>query len=211
MKVLLVDDHPLFRAGLRSLIERMEPSVRAFESDSCEEALALADRDGPGFDLILLDLALPGMNGLDGIARFRERFPTTPVVMVSASYDAHHVKQAIERGAQGFIPKSTAADVLMSALRLIFSGGVYVPPSVLQSPAGAARAAAPDALLTAAQARVLALMARGQSNKAIGNALDISDNTVRAHVSAILRALGVNNRTEAVALALQRGLVGHDA
>lgn len=210
MKVLLVDDHPLFRAGLRSLIERMEPSVRAFESDSCEEALALADRDGPGFDLILLDLALPGMNGLDGIARFRERFPTTPVVMVSASYDAHHVKQAIERGAQGFIPKSTAADVLMSALRLIFSGGVYVPPSVLQSPAGAARAAAP-ALLTAAQARVLALMARGQSNKAIGNALDISDNTVRAHVSAILRALGVNNRTEAVALALQRGLVGHDA
>ncbi|HUJ00427.1 MAG TPA: response regulator transcription factor [Usitatibacter sp.] len=209
MKVLVVDDHPLFREGLRTLIERMEPAARVIESDSCEAALALAAREAPELDLILLDLALPGMNGLEGIARFRERFATTPVVMVSASYDARHVKQAIDRGAQGFIPKSTPPDVLASALRLIFSGGVYVPPYVLEPLPGPASAGA-RAALTSAQSRVLELMARGQSNKAIGNALDISDNTVRAHVSAILRALGVTNRTEAVAIALQAGLVAHD-
>jgi len=212
MSVLLIDDHPLFREGMRSLIERMDEKARVVEAESCEAALALGERDGPGLDLILLDLALPGMNGLEGISRFRERFPTTPVVVISATFDAARVKQAIERGAQGFIPKSMPPDVLMSALRLIFSGGVYVPASVMQD--GGQQAEAPRSAtapsLTSAQARVLALLARGQSNKEIGNALDISDNTVRAHVSAILRALNVTNRTEAAAVALQAGLVSRD-
>src|SRR5262249_48348418 len=138
------------------------------------------------------------------------RFPTTPVVVISASADSARVKQALDRGAQGFIPKSTPPDVILSALRLIFSGGVYVPASVMQDEGGAAatRAAAPS--LTSAQARVLGLLARGQSNKEIGRALDISDNTVRAHVSAILRALDVTNRTEAAAVARQRGLLSDD-
>jgi DNA-binding NarL/FixJ family response regulator len=210
MTVLLVDDHPLFRQGLRSLLERMDAGMRIHEADTCEAALAWGERDRAGLDLILLDLALPGMNGIDGISRFRERFATTPVVMVSASFDAHHVQQAIDRGAQGFIPKSTPPDVLMSALRLVFAGGVYVPPSVMRDgPASRPRANGTPAL-TAAQARVLALMARGQSNKVIGQALEISDNTVRAHVSAILRALDATNRTEAVSRALQMGLVSHD-
>jgi len=111
------------------------------------------------------------------------------------------VKQAIDRGAQGFIPKSTPAPVLMSALRLIFSGGVYIPATVMQSEPQS------GAGLTSAQSRVLALMALGQSNKAIGQALDISDNTVRAHVSAILRTLNAANRTEAVRAAIEQGLV----
>jgi DNA-binding NarL/FixJ family response regulator len=210
MTVLLVDDHPLFRQGLRSLLERMDAGMRIHEADTCEAALAWGERDRAGLDLILLDLALPGMNGIDGISRFRERFATTPVVMVSASFDAHHVQQAIDRGAQGFIPKSTPPDVLMSALRLVFAGGVYVPPSVMRDgPASRPRSNGTPAL-TAAQARVLALMARGQSNKVIGQALEISDNTVRAHVSAILRALDATNRTEAVSRALQMGLVSHD-
>jgi len=213
MNVLLIDDHPLFREGLRSLLERMDAKARVVEAESCEAALAMGERNGPGLDLILLDLALPGMNGLEGISQFRARFPTTPVVVISATFDAARVKQAIERGAQGFIPKSTPPDVLTSALQLIFSGGVYVPASVMhdENPAreAARSAAAPN--LTSAQSRVLALLARGQSNKAIGNALDISDNTVRAHVSAILRALNVTNRTEAVSIALQMGLVSRDA
>jgi DNA-binding NarL/FixJ family response regulator len=213
MNVLLIDDHPLFREGLRSLLERMDTQARIVEAESCEAALALGERHGPGFDLILLDLALPGMGGLEGISQFRSRFTTTPVVVVSATYDAARVKQAIDRGAQGFIPKSTPPDVLMSALQLIFSGGVYVPPSVMddeERSREATRAAqAPN--LTSAQSRVLALLARGQSNKAIGNALEISDNTVRAHVSAILRALNVTNRTEAVSIAIQMGLLSHDA
>jgi two-component system nitrate/nitrite response regulator NarL len=209
MNVLLVDDHPLFREGLRSLLERMEVKARITEAESCEAALELGERDGPGFDLILLDLALPGMNGIEGIGPFRARFPTTPVVIISASFDTPHVKQAIDRGAQGFIPKSTPPDVLMSALRLIFNGGIYVPPSVMQD-GNVPRDAAP-ASLTSAQARVLSLLARGQSNKAIAHSLDISDNTVRAHVSAILRALAVTNRTEAVRVALQNGLVSQDA
>ncbi len=148
------------------------------------------------------------MNGIEGIGPFRARFPTTPVVIISASFDTPHVKQAIDRGAQGFIPKSTPPDVLMSALRLIFNGGIYVPPSVMQD-GNIPRDAAPGSL-TSAQARVLSLMALGQSNKAIANSLDISDNTVRSHVSAILRALAVTNRTEAVRVALQNGLVSQD-
>jgi DNA-binding NarL/FixJ family response regulator len=213
MPVLLIDDHPLFREGLRSLIERMDPKARVVETESCEEALALGESEGDAFDLILLDLALPGINGLEGISRFRARFSTTPVVVVSGSLDAARVKQAIDRGAQGFIPKSTPPDVLMSALRLIFSGGVYIPASVMNdggAPAdGARNLAAPN--LTSAQARVLQLLATGQSNQAIANTLDISDNTVRVHVSAILRALNVTNRTEAVHAATELGLLVHDA
>ena len=209
MNVLLVDDHPLFRDGLRSLLERMEMKFRILEAESCEAALEQPQNDAVEFDLILLDLALPGMNGLDAIARFRGRFPTTPLVIVSASYEASQVKVAIGRGAQGFIPKSTPAAVLMSALRLIFSGGVYIPPTVMHAEPEPAPRAAGAGGLTGAQERVLALMARGQSNKVIGQALAISDNTVRAHVSAILKALNATNRTEAVRVAIGMGLV-HD-
>jgi two-component system, NarL family, nitrate/nitrite response regulator NarL len=212
MNVLLIDDHPLFREGLRSLIERMDSKARIVEAESCEAAFALEEGHGADFDLILLDIALPGMNGLDAISRFRSRFSTTPVVVISATFDAARVRQAIERGAQGFIPKSTPPDVLMSALRLIFSGGVYVPDSVMRedgAPGASRDTRAPN--LTSAQARVLQLLALGQSNKAIGSALDISDNTVRAHVSAILRALDASNRTEAVHMAVEMGLITHDA
>lgn len=209
MHVLLVDDHPLFRAGLRSLLERIEPDFRVAEAESCEAALAMGESGAAEFDLILLDLALPGMNGIEGLGRLRERFATTPVVVVSASYEPAHVKQAIDRGAQGFIPKSTPPDMLMSALRLIFDGGVYIPAFAVQGEPAAS--AVSISSLTSAQARVLALLVQGRSNKAIGNALHISDNTVRAHVSAILRALNVTNRTEAVHAALELGLVSHDA
>jgi two-component system, NarL family, nitrate/nitrite response regulator NarL len=211
MNVLLVDDHPLFREGLRSLLERMDVKARVAEAESCEAALALGERDASTFDLILLDLALPGMNGIEGLARLRARFPTTPVVIVSASYDASHVKQAIDRGAQGFIPKSTPPDLLMSALRLIFSGGIYIPEFVMHGEPAQPQSrdgSAPN--LTSAQGRVLSLLAQGHSNKAIGNTLDISDNTVRAHVSAILRTLNATNRTEAVRVAMRLGLVGND-
>ena len=213
MDVLLIDDHPLFRAGLRSLLERMDTKARVVEVESCEAALAMGEGKRPDFDLILLDLALPGLNGLDAISQFRARFTTTPVVVISATFDATRVKEAIGRGAQGFIPKSTPPDVLVSALRLIFSGGVYVPASVMhdESPGPEAARRATASNLTAAQARVLALLARGQSNKEIGNALAISDNTVRAHVTAILRALNVTNRTEAASVAIQSGLLSHDA
>ena len=146
MQVLLIDDHPLFREGLRVLIERMDPKACVVETESCEEAIALAERGGAGFDLILLDLALPGMNGLDGISRFRARFSTTPVVVISGSFDTARVKQALERGAQGFIPKSTPPEVLMSALRLIFSGGIYVPSSVMDEGAAAPPAARASAV-----------------------------------------------------------------
>lgn len=212
MNVLLVDDHPLFREGLRSLLERMEVKARVTEAESCEAALALGARDAASFDLILLDLALPGMNGIEGLAKLRARFATTPVVIVSASYDAGHVKQAIDRGAQGFIPKSTPPDLLMSALRLIFDGGVYIPEFVMHGePAHGAPREGPAPSLTSAQARVLSLLAQGHSNKAIGNTLDISDNTVRAHVSAILRALNATNRTEAVRVAMRMRLVDDGA
>src|SRR6266851_6121292 len=161
MNVLLVDDHPLFREGLRSLLERMDVKARVSEAESCEAALALGERDASSFDLILLDLALPGMNGIEGLTRLRARFETTPVVIISASFDSGHVKQAIDRGAQGFIPKSSPPDVLMSALRLVFNGGVYIPEFVMHGePAHAHSRDGSAANLTSAQGRVLSLLAQ---------------------------------------------------
>ncbi len=201
MKILIADDHALFRDGLRYVLARLGDDVEILEAKDCTEALALAG-SRPDLDLILLDLAMPGMDGLAGLRALRARRPSVPVVILSGSEEPTDVRQALDGGAMGFIPKSSSSSVMLSALRLILSGGVYLPPAYLaRSQAGRTPIAAPsvEALgLTPRQYDVLRLLGRGQSNKEIARVLGLAEGTVKLHISAILRALGVGNRTRAV-------------
>jgi two-component system nitrate/nitrite response regulator NarL len=201
MKFLLIDDHVLFRRGLLHLLRNLTGEHTFLESETCEEAFALVSTQ-QDIDLILLDLALPGMNGLDGITRLRELCPTTPIVLLSANDNAQFVIEGIRRGAQGFIPKSANLEVISGALQVILAGGTYVPASgVLPD------TAEPPGALTARQREVLTLLVENHSNKQIADALGMRVNTVRVHVAAILKILGVDNRVEAARAALSRGLI----
>lgn len=202
MKFLLIDDHALFRHGLLLLLSKLPGEPKFLEAENCEIAFAQAElhRD---IDLILLDLALPGMNGLDGMARLRELCPTTPIVLMSAIDNPQFVLDGMRQGAQGFIPKSASPEAMFGALQVIIAGGTYVPTANL---ADKPAAGSPSAL-TARQREVLALLLENRSNKEIADALGMRVNTVRVHVAAILKALGVENRTDAARAALGLGIL----
>ncbi|HKA28264.1 MAG TPA: response regulator transcription factor [Candidatus Binatia bacterium] len=213
MKILICDDHELFRAGLRLVLTRLEESTELIDASSAEETFRVAEAD-PDLDLVLMDLGMPGMDGLSALGVLRDRFPALPVVIVSASERDADVRAAIDRGASGFIPKSSSAPVLLAALRLVLSGGVYVPPLILATPAPAPSGAPPAtdrrreraAALTPRQLEVLDLMAKGRTNREICDRLGIAEGTVKAHVATILEALDVANRTEAAAVMRDLGI-----
>ena len=214
MKILICDDHALFRAGLGLVLRDLEESTELVDASSAEETFRLADAQ-PDLDLVLMDLNMPGMDGLAALETLRARFPALPVVILSGSERQADVRAAIELGAAGFIPKSSNAPVLLAALRLILSGGVYVPPLVLaatapERPAPVDRRRDRAAGLTPRQREVLELMAAGRTNREICDALRIAEGTVKAHVATILEALDVANRAEAGAVMRQLGLeAGH--
>lgn len=203
MRILVVDDHPLFRSGIAGVIAELAAAVETTEASSCEKALGLLAA-GREFALILLDLNLPGMDGMTGLARLRDAAPATPVVVLSATEDSRKIKQAIAAGAKGYVPKSAGRDILLNALRLVLSGGVYLPINIMESPAPAATAAEQ---LTPRQREVLQWLVRGKSNKEIADLLGMAENTVRVHVAAIFRYLDVKNRTQAGYAATRRGLL----
>ena len=214
MRLLLVDDHVLFRAGLALLLRPALDDATILEAGTCAEAFAVLARDGP-VDLILMDLQMPGMPGLDGIAHVRERHPDVPVVALSSSDDRDTVLSALDAGAMGFIPKSSTSAVLLSALRLILAKGIYLPPSAFladraQPPPPAARGAGtkePAELgLTQRQSDVLYRILQGKPAKVICRELGLSTTTVKVHTSAVLRALNVTTRTQAVIAAGRLGL-----
>lgn len=213
MNILLVDDHPLFIEGMRGILHRLDDEVSIETCGSCEEALAMTDIDDDR-DLVLLDLNLPGISGLDGLKLLRHQLPATPVVLLSASEERNKVLIAIEHGAKGYIPKSSAPDIIINALQLVLSGGVYLPMAVLDTiSVNAVQQKTIDTEgghLTPRQIEVLNLLSQGQSNKAIGNQLNMAENTVRVHVSAILRLLDVSNRTEAGVAAARMGLLAEE-
>lgn len=210
MKILLADDHDLFRAGLGMVLGELGADTRLLQAASLDAAIHCAEAE-PDLDLALLDLNMPAMNGTAGLQRFREQFPDVPVVIVSGSDELSDVQQVLGAGASGFIHKSTAPPVMLSALRLVLSGGVYVPLHAMQrepdkaaSPSPAHRGWASG--LTARQREVLCLLAVGKPNKVIARELALSEGTVKIHLSAIFRVLDVNNRTEAVLAAQQLSL-----
>lgn len=211
MNILLIDDHPVFIEGIRGVLLRLGPDTVVATSGSCEEALALIDEDDDR-DLVILDINLPGMSGLEGLRLLRHRLPATPIVLLSASENRARVLQAIEQGAKGYIPKSSPPEIIVNALQLVLSGGVYLPMAVLDTLSSnpAPEHQGSDQALTPRQLAVLKLLAEGLSNKEIARQLDLAENTVRVHVSAILRFLGVSNRTEAGVAAVRIGLLGDD-
>lgn len=208
MQVLLVDDHPLFRAGIAMVVNELADSIQCHEVSSCEDALSLTD-GGRQFELILLDLNLPGMDGLTGLVKLRASTPATPIVMLSSTENAAKIKLAITAGAQGYIPKSSNRDIILNALRLVLSGGIYLPINLVHEVPGAntGNSDSNTGGLTARQHEVLALLVRGNSNKEIAYRLGMAENTVRVHVVAILKFLEVKNRTEAGYAAMNRGLI----
>lgn len=206
LKILLADDHALFRAGLRHLLADFGDRVQIEEAHDFDNTAArLQELDD--LDLLLLDLNMPGMKGMAAVEALCALAPDVPVIVISVRETAEDVRKAIDAGAMGYIPKSSTPEVMMSALQLVLSGGIYLPPHLLKEmPAGGGSASengsseADDQLsrLTPRQRDVLRLLAQGQSNKQIADVLGLAPGTVKIHISRILRAFKVQNRTQAV-------------
>lgn len=201
--IVIADDHPLVRDALRQTIAQDMAGAVFHEAASLAEAEASIRGIGSP-DLVLLDLHMPGMRGFTGLAYLRSQFPETPVAMISASTDPKIMRQAIDYGASGFIPKSAPTDDIRGAVREILAGNSWLPESTSDVPdtsAEDAELAGRLATLTPQQLRVLGILSDGKLNKQIAYDLDISEATVKSHVSAILQKLDVNSRTQAVILA----------
>ena len=213
-RVLIADDHPLYREAIRLVVTEVMDEPVCVEAGNFQETLRAVDDSDCGFDLVLLDLSMPDTDGYSGFLELRKRIPTTPIVVVSYFDDEDLVRQGILYGAAGYIPKATYKDEIGNALRLVLSGGVYVPagfdrPSPCAPDHGGATPSLADVeSLTPRQLAVFELIAAGQSNKQIAYELGISEWTVKAHVTAILRKLKVHSRVQAVVLAqsVERGI-----
>lgn len=212
MNLLLIDDHLLFRSGLRFLLAELDAGLSCLEAGSCLEASAYR---GAPVDLVLLDLTLPGASGGAAIADVRAAFETAPLVIVSGDDEPALVRRTIEAGAAGFIPKASSPGVLTAALRRVLAGGIYLPPHVLRAwpAAGPAPNSEPSRPLAEAvdglaaqQSEVLGLAVQGLAPGAIARELELPERTVRAELSCALYALGVADRTEAVYAFARQGV-----
>jgi DNA-binding NarL/FixJ family response regulator len=201
--LLIADDHPLVRQALTQAIFSELPDARFSEASTLDETIAILDADND-IDLLLLDLNMPGMQGFSGLFYIRAAYPQVAVVMISATESASVVRRAVDYGAAGFIPKSASIDTIRTAVRALLRGECWVPdPETIAAPGGDARLAAQISSLTRQQLRVLMLLTEGKLNKQIAFDLNITEATVKAHVSAILQKLDVSSRTQAVILAQQ--------
>jgi DNA-binding NarL/FixJ family response regulator len=215
MKILLADDHALIRSGLRNELGALGDDI-AFVEAWDEASLRQALRQHADLDLALVDLTMPGMQGVASIASVRSEFPLIPLIVVSGVDTGPHVKAILRTGAAGYIPKSAGAQVMLQAIRLVLAGGQYLPPELMSmldddaTPAAAERSApapapVPEAdmgrlkLLSPRQREVFTLLASGLSNKLIARQLEISEGTVKSHVATIFDVLNVHNRVSAVA------------
>jgi DNA-binding NarL/FixJ family response regulator len=218
VKILVIDDHALIREGLRPVLEELADDaneVQVLEAHDYSRALEIA-ASHPDLDLALLDFNLPNVAGFAALVDIQERYPGLPVVMMSGDDDPGIVREALERGALGFIPKTSPKAVILGALRLVLSGGSYVPREIMGAPRPAKapvaderaeRGAGTEVLgLTPRQSEVLELLLEGKSNKVICRELGLAEGTVKNHVAAILKALDATNRVEAVIAAAKLGL-----
>jgi DNA-binding NarL/FixJ family response regulator len=203
MRALVIDDHPLIHEIMPALLKKALGEVIVATEATLEAGIKRAAAELP--DLVLLDLGLPGCEGLDAIGRFRMEFPQMPVVVFSASCERESIVGALDAGAAGYIPKTSKPEVMIAALKVIAAGGTYVPREVLEQ-AGPAprRRGEPD--LTDRQKDVLRLMLKGYNNERIASELAIAQNTVKQHAHAIFTVLGVSSRAEALVAAARHGL-----
>jgi DNA-binding NarL/FixJ family response regulator len=211
MHVLIVDDHPLFIKGVQALLAEIDESVATTGARTVDEALDIVGR--MQVDLVLLDLKLPGMSELQALQRLKPALSSAPVVVVSANDDPSAIWRAVEIGAAGYIPKDTEQDLMIHALQLVLARGVYLPPHAFRhdtSEGPAAKPARPPLPeLSERQMGVLQALLQGKSNKVIARTLGIAEGTVKAHLSAIYQALGVNTRLQAMSRAHELHLVEH--
>jgi len=206
MKILVADDHTLFREGLRHVLARLADDVEIIEAGDCAQALEAVESHGD-IVLVLLDLHMPGRDGFAALEVLSRRHMALPIVVLSGSEDRTDMQRALDGGAMGFIPKSASAAVMLSALRLVLAGGVYVPPAMVQAGArDAAPRSTPETVLTPRQIDVLARVIEGKPNKIIADELHLTEATVKAHVTAVFKALNVTNRTQAARAAERLGL-----
>lgn len=215
MKILLIDDHALFRDGILLLLEGLNVDIETFEAGSYESAKSIMD-EHRAIDLVLLDLDLPGISYLDALIAIQQQLPDSSIVVMSGTEDHQTVEQVLNLGARGYIPKSSSAKIMLNALQLVISGGIYVPVQILHRKTAETFSKPVSSSendkelehkLTSRQCDVLHQLAEGKSNKAIGQTLNLTESTIRAHVAAILKAFNVNNRTHAVQYATQKGWV----
>lgn len=228
MKVLLVEDHALFRDGVTLLLEQLGSDIQVFSAETAAQALAIAAQEDQ-LDLVLLDYNLPDANGLECLTRIRGLQAVTPIIMLSAEQDSGLIQLALANGAKGFITKTSSSKVMLSAVQLVLAGGLYVPPEMLNPASGnkfgganaaelnqavasatssANAGATPEVIkakLTGRQLDVFNEMVKGLSNKEIARVLNMSPSTVKVHVAAILREFDVKNRTQAVNFAKTMG------
>jgi two-component system, NarL family, nitrate/nitrite response regulator NarL len=212
MKLLVVDDHPVLRGGLSALLLQMESDVVVLQAGSADEGLALA-AETSDLDIVILDIAMPGMNGFQAIAEFGRLRPELPVIVLSSSESPKDVRQALAQGALGYVPKSANQHTLLAAVRLVMNGDLYVPPLILDDAHTARltpfrlRESGGKPVLTDRQVAVLRSVSEGRSNKEIAFKLGLSEKTVKAHITAIFKILNVINRTQAATAGRENGLI----
>ncbi len=206
LRLLVIDDHAMVREGLQQLLRKLGPSVAQYEAQDAESALLLMETERE-FDLVLLDIMLPGTNGLSLLGILRKRFPAVPVVVLSALDDLDTVNRAMRLGAAGYVAKSVSGDMLLDALKQVLAGEIYLSPLLQDKLAasqggglGRGRTLTDRYGLTEGQRRVTELLREGKSNREIGDLLGLTEGTVKVHVSKIFRKLGVVSRAEAIAL-----------
>ena len=212
MKILVADNHAVFRVGLVYLLQKLDSEAEILEASDYSEALAIAECESD-IDLILIDLLMPGIDGFNGVSGIRDRAKSVPIIVVSAREHPADVQASLDHGAMGYLPKSSSSDVTLNAIRLVMSGGMYLPPALLGHDSTGGVDVIETSLsqprlsdqvsrsLTRRQRDVMRLLALGRSNKAIAQELELAEGTVKVHVSAIFKALNVTNRTEAVIVA----------
>ncbi|MDP2823171.1 MAG: response regulator transcription factor [Sulfuritalea sp.] len=208
LNLLVVEDHALVREGLLATLKNLGAETRTFGVPDANEAIGVLESED--IDMMILDLMLPGTKGQTFLPLVRRRFPTVPVVILSALDDVDTVSRAMKAGASGFVSKSGSSTELIEALRAVLSGEIYLPPKLQEltnrseSAHGEGKSLAQRFGLTAAQARVMELLAEGRSNRQIGELLGLTEGTVKIHVSAIMKAMGVTNRSEAALMASRK-------
>lgn len=209
MKILIADDHALFRDGLAMRLEEINPEAILLHAANFSQALKILDKES-NIDMIIIDLDMPDMKWEEGIEEVRKKSENASLVVISASEDIRNIKKILSSGIKGYIPKRSDPKIMHSALKLILEGGTYIPPALIETKSengvgnnhrGSGKT------LTNRQSQVLDLIAQGKSNKQIAYEMGVSEATVKLHINALLRSLKVNNRTQAVVTAQKMGLI----
>ena len=211
MKFLVIDDHPMFREGLASVLRQLPDGATVVQASDGAQALPSVDSH-PDLTLVFVDLRMTTTGGIAVVQQLKRLHPALPVIVLSSSEDPEDVRRALAAGARGYCPKSSPPATLVAALRLVLAGELYVPPFMALAGAAAPLTSAPDASgLTARQREVLEQLCLGHANKVIARALGMQEKTVKGHVSAIFKVLGVVHRMQAVEVARNAGLVSGPA